>query len=487
VVPDGPLPVCPGTGLLLTSELTGGVGPFSYQWLEDGVEIPGADSATFLAEGSGSHTYECRVWGDGCVEHRTDDPVRLTWQPEPVFGGISAVANAQSATCALDLAWQPATPACGGPVHYSVHRSTAPWFTPGPENLLVRGIAGTGFSDAAALEFGTEYHYIVRARDDANGAEDANTVRLSGSPTGPGGATQVLFEDSFEDPVDWAKWQVTTGPGPHTCGDWVRTASASQRPPGGSGYYALADSDACGSGSTTSTTLTSPAIDSDSPELVSVRLEYDLYYRHYDGDDATVEVHNGIGWQVIWTAPASDVQTHHELDVTQYALGNPAFRVRFNYQNAAYDYWFAVDNVTLSAEAGGSCLTGSSSVIAVPDGAEGGTTPLRASRVGSDVEISWDTTTPECSSTGYHLIWGWGSEVDSYAVAGSDCTLHDSGSHLWSTAPDTSGDWVWFLVLGNDGAATESSWGTDSSSNERSISASRECGAMAMSPAACLP
>ena len=141
----------------------------------------------------------------------------------------------------------------------------------------------------------------------------------------------------------------------------------------------------------------------------------------------------------------------------------------------------------LTADVGGSCLAGSGSVVTVPDGAEGGTTPLLASRIGSDVGISWDTTTPECTSTGYHLIWGWGGELASYGVSGSDCTLDASGSHLWSTAPETSGDWISFLVVGNDDAATESGWGTDSFLNERSMSPSRECGTMAMSPAACVP
>ena len=87
---------------------------------------------------------------------------------------------------------------------------------------------------------------------------------------------------------------------------------------------------------------------------------------------------------------------------------------------------------------------------------------------------------------GYHLIWGWGSDVDSYAISGSDCTLDASGSHLWTAAPDTSSDWVWFLVVGNDGAATEGGWGVSSSSTERSAVPSGQCGTQAMAPAACL-
>mgnify|MGYP000553134694 CR=1 FL=1 len=45
------------------------------------------------------------------------------------------------ATCALDLAWTAATPACGGPALYNVYRSTSPGFTPGPENRIAQGLS----------------------------------------------------------------------------------------------------------------------------------------------------------------------------------------------------------------------------------------------------------------------------------------------------------------------------------------------------------
>ena len=37
VTPNGPLTLCAGTGQLLTAGLTGGTGPFTYQWYEDGI------------------------------------------------------------------------------------------------------------------------------------------------------------------------------------------------------------------------------------------------------------------------------------------------------------------------------------------------------------------------------------------------------------------------------------------------------------------
>ena len=46
--------------------------------------------------------------------------------------------------------------------------------------------------------------------------------------------------------------------------------------------------------------------------------------------------------------PDKDVNERKVFDVTAYAAGNGAFRVRFNYQNAAWDWWFAVDNVKVT-------------------------------------------------------------------------------------------------------------------------------------------
>jgi hypothetical protein len=372
---------------------------------------------------------------------------------------------------------------------------------------------------------------------------------------------------------------VTTGPGAHTCGAWKRADTSSQRPPNSTGHYALADSDACGSGSHTSTDLISPFIDCSGAGLVSVVLEYDVYYRYYDGDDATVEVYDGVDWQVVWTAPNGSVQTHHAWDVTAYAAGNPDFRVRFNYQNADYDYWFAVDNVTVTGAVGEPCATGNmctmtvnvtpngtttacydndivftatpnggtppydyqwledgvpivgatnatvavshsstqshvyncrvtdadlcsevvdgldavgewspcSPVVTVPDGSEGGTSPLRVGRVGQDLSLSWDTATENCASPDYHLIWGWGGDLDAYGVSGADCSLDASGNHLWTTAPVTMLDWIWFLVVGDDGATVEGGWGVDSSSDPRSTEASGQCGTLLLDNAACIP
>ncbi|MCP3978641.1 MAG: agmatine deiminase family protein [bacterium] len=486
VVADGSTWVCPGTSRLLQANVTGGAGPFGYQWLRDGVEIAGATDATYLAAEGDSHLYNCRVSGDGCSAPRTDDQdLQLDWRAEPVFGGLGSASNGQTGTCTIDLTWDAAFLPCGDDATYSVYRSTDAGFTPDASNR-VAVVAGTGFADAADLSHGVEVHYAVRARDPNTGLEDDNTLRLSAVPTDSGAQTTPFSED-FENGATWLDWTTTFGPGPHSDGSWKSSSAAAQRPPNSSGSYALVDSDAFGPGTTTSTDLISPTIDLGGTELISVTLEYDLYYRYRDGDDTGVEVYDGTQWQTVWTAPAADVQAHHAWDVTGYAAGNPDFAVRFRYQNAAHDYWFAVDNVLLRGEEPGLCAAGSVPVVTVPDGTEAGTSPLLAARSEAGVELTWDVATPDCASSGYHLIWGRGADVTSLGISGSDCTLDASGSHLWTAAPDSPGDWIWFLVVADDGAGTEGGWGAGPGAAERSLDPSGECGAVVLLPGACVP
>jgi hypothetical protein len=325
VSPDGPLYACPGHAApTLTANLTGGGGPFGYQWTRDGAPVAGATSPEYVPADSGAHTYNCQVLGDGCVTPQQDDSgVQILWQAAPEFAGIGSVADAQQPTCAVDLAWEAAFAPCGGPVTYDIYRSPSPFFVPGPSTLHATGVVGESYRDVAGLQQGTIYYYLVRAVDGSNGAVDDNLVKLSGGASGP---------------------------------------------PGGGGF----------------------------------------------------------------------------------------------------------------------CATGGS-VVTVPDGSEGTTSPLRASRSAEGLSLSWDTGTLACASPGYHLIWGWGSTIDSLSVAGSDCTLDASGNHLWTTSPDTSSGWAWFLVVGDDEATIEGGWGIDSASNPRSLVPSGECGGLYLDAAICLP
>ena len=71
----------------------------------------------------------------------------------------------------------------------------------------------------------------------------------------------------------------------------------------------------------------------------------------------TASVWDGNTWEVVWTDSNTSISEHHSIDVTGYAVGNESFRIRLNYQNAADDKWFSVDNVSLIVDAYNPCST----------------------------------------------------------------------------------------------------------------------------------
>jgi len=134
----------------------------------------------------------------------------------PIFGGLQSVSTPFSGVCTLDLTWSSGTPECGGPLSYTVYRSTTPGFTPGPGNMLVSGVIGNTLSDLNSLISGTPYYYVVRAVDQSNAVGDANTVEGSAIPKGTL-VTGTWFDDAGD--TDTAKmspqapWNINTTEG----------------------------------------------------------------------------------------------------------------------------------------------------------------------------------------------------------------------------------------------------------------------------------
>lgn len=105
----------------------------------------------------------------------------------PAFGGVETVINPGSSSCALNLSWSAASSRCAAGATYNVYRSTTFGFTPSAENRIATGVVGSSYSDVAVAD-GVTYTYIVRAVDTGNGAEDANLVERSATPSGPPGS-----------------------------------------------------------------------------------------------------------------------------------------------------------------------------------------------------------------------------------------------------------------------------------------------------------
>lgn len=473
ITPDSGTTVCVGEEQVLTANTSGGSGPFVFQWTRDGVNIDGATTDTLSVNDLGTHVYNCKVKAASCTDGSLDPAdTQITWTGMPAFDGVLSVTNPAESTCTLDVSWQPASSVCPGPVTYSIYRDTSSPVALTAGNLVASGVSGTSFADSLDLVTGTPYFYVVRAVEQTTGASDTNVVEAGATPTA-GAGLQTIFSKTLNGPGGFFGWNVSTGPGPHSCGAFSQVFSEPQRPAGSDGHFALADSQACGGGSTTSTIFTSAVIDADVSGASIATLEFDLSYNHGDGDDATVEVWDGAAWQVVWTDANADVDAHQALDVTAHALGNSNFRVRFNYQNAAFDGWFAVDNVVVTVDTPCSTDVSGAAPPPVPDGSLS-PTPLLAGRVslsGDAVDVTWDAAS--CPAASYDLIFGDLADVSIHLLGGAECAVGTSGLHNWTGVP--SGD-LYFLLVGTDGAGIESSWGTDSNLDERNgLSSSNQC------------
>ena len=384
----------------------------------------------------------------------------------PVFAGLDTAAGGLGSICANQLDWSAAVAECGGPAFYNVYRSTMAGFTPGPQNLLAGGHAGTSAVDVNGLIEGQTYYYVVRAIDLTNGIEDPNSIERSAFAGGPGAGLNFAQFNDFEAVDPLAGWTVTTGPGFHQCGEWAPNGSASRRPVGGSGQYVIANSLDCGQPSATSASLNSPPVDLVISGLLAANLEVDVYYTHGNGDNTTIEVWDGNSWIVIWSDPNTNVNQKLVFDIMPYV--NPGFRVRFNYQSAFIDGWFSIDNYAVITDVFNPCTT--SGAPASAGSGLGSSSQMTVGRTGGDLQIDFDAS---CGAADYNLIHGDLANVAAMTINGGECSLGTSGSFNWSGAPAGN---LFYLIVGTDGNGIESSWGSTSFGERGGIIASGQCG-----------
>jgi beta-galactosidase len=166
-----------------------GTPPLTYQWFEDGNQIPGATSSSFTtpvttAADNGS-TFRVAVSNASNVTVNSN-PATLTVTTATcstvpgVPGTLTASANASSQ---INLAWGASTAGTGCVVTYQVHRDTTAGFTPSDANL-VNTTTGTTYSDGG-LSPSTTYFYVVEASDQAGPATAlSNTASATTPETG---------------------------------------------------------------------------------------------------------------------------------------------------------------------------------------------------------------------------------------------------------------------------------------------------------------
>ncbi len=368
-----PNPASAGQAVTFDAVDVTGTGPFAFAWDFDGDAVVDCTTDpclhTYTAYYNGNVTLTVTDQGESCDASLTHAMVvnapsvayLSTGSPTELCGDADAVVEPGEE-------WSvPVTVTNAGNLSASSTQAT----------VSVAGAPATVTLTDAVLDFGTvsaggqqtaTFAFLVGPAFAPCGAPiqfDLGPVTWAGgshpgqgavftAATGGGTGTQDALADGFEDVATWGglnypgtdKWSVTTGPGPHTAGEWGRVNQDRARPAGSTGYFALTDSDAAGSGSTTSTILTSPVVDLSAVLTGTVTLEYDLNYNDYtDEESLDVQAWDGAAWQTVAHFAGADVDAPQSHDVSSHALGTADFRLRFSYQNASYSYWAAVDDV----------------------------------------------------------------------------------------------------------------------------------------------
>jgi hypothetical protein len=128
-------------------------------------------------------------------------------------------------------------------------------------------------------------------------------------------------------------------------------------------------------------------------------------------------------------------------------------------------------------------IPGFASPPPIPDGRRVGTVPmLTSTQPGNTLTLSWDAS---CPPTSVSLCYGFGSGLPTslgqpLTASGAVCGIGATGFFSWYDCPDPSSDptrFLWWLLVGTNGAGTEGSLGQDSSGEERNAGqASGLCG-----------
>lgn len=222
------------------------------------------------------------------------------------------------------------------------------WTDPATGNYSIVLVAGQNYAFAAeAFSAG----YLPNALD--TGVLTANvTLNIpltadANNCVAPGYVLDVtgVYETFEADTFPPAGWTVTNNGGACV---WVgNDPGADGNLTGGTGKFADADADSCGSGTTMNTTLTSPVMNVST--LANINLSYNYDYNNLvstESADLDVSRDGGATWTNVhhWNTDMRGPGTFTQ-DVTALLGGATQAQLRYHYIAPGWDWWWQVDNV----------------------------------------------------------------------------------------------------------------------------------------------
>lgn len=197
---------------------------------------------------------------------------------------------------------------------------------------------------------------------------EITSVSSSGGGTQPGGEilrqdigsvpTTSLFFENFAGgiPGTWTVVDGGTGSGPAST--WTTTNPGSRSllvPP-----FAIVDSDELGTGQTMDEQLITPVVSATGFSHVSLELEHAFrFYTQGQAEKADIDVRSSVtggAWVNVERFDSGDVSGHLSVDLTAYAAAD--LQVRFHYYNAVFEWYWAIDDVTIRGDHGQVCAGG---------------------------------------------------------------------------------------------------------------------------------
>ncbi|MGC4789578.1 S8 family serine peptidase [Micromonospora sp. DT178] len=119
---------------------------------------------------------------------------------------------------------------------------------------------------------------------------------------------------------------------------------------GGTGNFAIVDSDEYGSGGKQDTSLVSPVVDLTGVTAPVIRFNQDYNWLGSDRADVDLSLDGGTTWTNV-LRQAADVRGPKVTEVAiPQAAGQAQARVRFRYYDASYEWWWGVDNVLIGSQ-----------------------------------------------------------------------------------------------------------------------------------------
>ncbi|WBB68530.1 S8 family serine peptidase [Micromonospora sp. WMMD812] len=119
---------------------------------------------------------------------------------------------------------------------------------------------------------------------------------------------------------------------------------------GGTGNFAMIDSDAYGSGGQQDSSLVSPVVDLTDVAAPVIRFNQDFNWLASDRGDVDLSLDGGATWtNVLQQAADARGPRVTEIPIPQ-AAGKAQVQVRFHYYDASFEWWWEVDNVLIGSQ-----------------------------------------------------------------------------------------------------------------------------------------